>query len=80
MNLPGFRAQASLYKTSGSYHQAAQAIDQNQRALLVSQGCTTICTPDPPPPPDCVPACVMDCRRRGGIALQCLAECRERCG
>jgi hypothetical protein len=80
MSMPKFTAEASVYRTRGHYHQAAQVIDQNQRALLVAQGCTTVCTPDPPPVDDCVPACVRDCRAAGGIALQCLARCQARCG
>jgi hypothetical protein len=72
MNMPGFNAEASLYKTSQSYH-VAGSLDLPARTVQPAFGgprlsCVQICEGDS----ECVACC--KCRRAGG-GSRCLHLC-----
>jgi hypothetical protein len=72
MNIPGFSAQASLYKTSGHYHSTHAFTESGGNALRPAQG-----------PWGCNTRCLWDCRRwctrQCGSDRLCLLVCREDC-
>jgi hypothetical protein len=66
MNMPGFTAEASVYKTSERYHAlAAVSHYQTDGAIL---------------PASCIGECMYDCREMGGLGRgACLRLCRWEC-
>jgi hypothetical protein len=70
MSMPGFSAEASLYKTSGRYHSAHAFTESGGNALLPAQW-----------DGDCDWRCFWDCQRRCpsvcGSDHECLVTCRE---
>ncbi len=81
MNIPGFNAEASLYRASGGHYHVAGSLNQSaptiQPALTPIQmpkapmvrpprgGCWAICGGDP----DCIDCC--ECLRHGGHPWEC---------
>ena len=68
MNMLGFTAEASLYKTVRAYytaHTSGQTTGTITAAFLGGSHCARICQGDP----DCIQCCV--CVRRGGHPSEC---------
>src|SRR5215470_19514181 len=69
MNVPGFHAEASLYRTSGRYYMGGAHIQDGGRIYLAQQWC----------PPACVNACVSGCRADGESQSFCTKLCASDC-
>jgi len=69
VNMPGFTAEASIYRARGHYYQAAgKAFGQSPRDVRLAQVT------------DCFRRCFDDCKRKGDTPLlQCAAQCHEQC-
>jgi len=65
MTLPGFKAEASLYKMSESYRGAGGPVPSGGAVRPAISSCRQICQGDP----DCLQCCL--CIRRGGHPRQC---------
>ena len=54
-NIPGFNAEASIYKASNTYHAAHATLAGNESATVIPQQCRLVCRLVCPPPPECCP-------------------------
>lgn len=65
MNMPGFTAEASLYKTSGNYRMIG-TFDSVEGSVQLAQG-------------NCFRNCMEECVDEGLLPIQCLSICHHKC-
>jgi hypothetical protein len=65
IKMPGFTAEASLFKASEYYHKIGMGIPGESMIQPASLSCDRLCHGDP----DCEDCC--ECIRRGGKPRQC---------
>jgi hypothetical protein len=70
MNVPGFNAEASAYKTKAAYYAGRAAAPSNPN---IYPAATALC------PPRCVDACEHGCRADGLSAGSCASLCAKEC-
>ncbi len=56
MKMPGFNAEASMYRTSNVYHAAHATLTATASAMVIPQQCRLVCRVVCPPAPECCPS------------------------
>ncbi len=69
MNMPGFNAEASIYRTPGHYYMAPTAIYKNGSVQPAQQNC----------PPWCIQDCIAGCQADGLSKTRCTMLCNQDC-
>jgi len=82
MNMPGFTAEASVYRSTGRFAIVAYMVDSSRSligpALTLSASARLLPIHFPDPPDPCS-ACISDCIHRGGNSFSCINLCSWMC-
>jgi len=82
MNMPGFTAEVSVYRSTACYSTSTHLVDSSRSligpALSLSAPARLLPVPFPDPLAPCA-ACISDCIHRGGNSFSCFNLCSWLC-